>query len=160
MRGDVTGLLRSYLHGGGQQPLQGMTVGDVLDRAAMRWPAREALLVPHQGVRWSWRKLRSKAWELASGLLALGLKPGDRIGMLAPNRAEWVLVQFGTAYAGLILVNINPAYRPPELEYVLNGDRRMDSAARWRTRERRRNPRVLPRQALTLQDSSIHSVHG
>jgi len=120
LRGDVTGLLRSYLHGGGQQPLRGMTVGDVLDQAAVRWPEREALLVPHQRVRWSWRELRSKAWELASGLLALGLKPGDRIGMLAPNRAEWVLVQFGTAYAGLILVNINPAYRPPELEYALN----------------------------------------
>jgi fatty-acyl-CoA synthase len=97
-----------------------MSVGDVLDQAAARWPDRDALLVPHQGVRWSWRELHSKARDLAASLLALGLQPGDRIGMLAPNRAEWVLVQFGTAYAGLILVNINPAYRPPELEYALN----------------------------------------
>ncbi|MCH8072548.1 MAG: AMP-binding protein [Proteobacteria bacterium] len=97
-----------------------MSIGDVLDQAAARWPQREALLVPHQGVRWNWRELRKKARDLAAGLLALGLQPGDRIGMLAPNRAEWVLVQFGTAYAGLILVNINPAYRPPELEYALN----------------------------------------
>ena len=120
MRDDVTGLLQSYAHGGGQQPLLGMTVGGVLDRAAASWPDREALLVAHQGVRWNWRELQTRARELASGLLALGLKPGDRIGMLAPNRAEWVLVQFGTAYAGLILVNINPAYRPPELEFALN----------------------------------------
>jgi fatty-acyl-CoA synthase len=97
-----------------------MTVGGVLDRAAASWPDREALLVAHQGVHWNWRELQTRARELGSGLRALGLKPGDRIGMLAPNRAEWVLVQFGTAYAGLILVNINPAYRPPELEYALN----------------------------------------
>ena len=120
MRDAVTGLFQSYVHGGGQQPLLGMSIGDVLDQAAARWPQREALLVPHQGVRWNWRELRKKARDLAAGLLALGLQPGDRIGMLAPNRAEWVLVQFGTAYAGLILVNINPAYRPPELEYALN----------------------------------------
>lgn len=116
----MNGLLRSYAQGGGQQPLLGMTVGDVLDRAAERWPECDALLVAHQGVRWNWVELRTRARKLASGLLALGLKPGDRIGMLAPNRAEWVLAQFGTAYAGLILVNINPAYRQPELEYALN----------------------------------------
>ena len=116
----MNGLIQSYVHGGGQQPLLGMTVGDVLDRAAANWPDREALLVAHQGVRWNWHELHTRARQLASGLLALGLKPGDRIGMLAPNRAEWVLAQFGTAYAGLILVNINPAYRPPELEYALN----------------------------------------
>ena len=111
---------KSYIHGGGQQPLLGMTVGDVLDQAAAKWPDSEALVVGHQDIRWSWRELHTRARQLASGLLALGLKPGDRIGMLAPNRAEWVLVQFGTAYAGLVLVNINPAYRPPELEFALN----------------------------------------
>jgi fatty-acyl-CoA synthase len=120
MRDDVRKLNRSYAHGGGQQPLLGMPVGAVLDRAAARWPDRDALVVPHQDTRWSWRELQRRARQLAAGLLALGLQPGDRIGMLAPNRAEWVLVQFGTAYAGLILVNINPAYRPPELEYALN----------------------------------------
>ena len=116
----MTGLIQSYVQGDGQQPLLGMTVGDVLDRAAASWPERPALLVAHQGVRWNWRELHTRARYLASGLMALGLQPGDRIGMLAPNRAEWVLAQFGTAYAGLILVNINPAYRPPELEYALN----------------------------------------
>jgi len=76
--------------------------------------------VAEQGVRWSWKELRQRARKLAVGLLATGLEAGDRIGMLAPNRAEWLLAQFGSAYAGLILVNINPAYRLSELEYALN----------------------------------------
>ena len=98
----------------------GVTVGGVLDAAADRWPEQDALIVIDQGVRWSWSELRERARALAAGLLAIGLQPGDRIGMLAPNRAEWLLAQFGSAYAGLILVNINPAYRPNELEYALN----------------------------------------
>jgi fatty-acyl-CoA synthase len=98
----------------------GITVSDVLDEAAARWPDRDALVVTDQNVRWSWKELRERARALAAGLLATGLSPGDRIGMLAPNRAEWLLAQFGSAYAGLILVNINPAYRQSELEYALN----------------------------------------
>ncbi len=78
------------------------------------------MVVAEQGVRWSWAELRQRALQLAAGLLAIGFEPGDRIGMLAPNRAEWLLAQFGSAYAGLILVNINPAYRLSELEYALN----------------------------------------
>jgi fatty-acyl-CoA synthase len=91
----------------------------VLDAAAAKWPDLDALIVADQGVRWSWKELRKRAQELAAGLLATGLNPGDRLGMLAPNRAEWLLAQFGSAYAGLILVNINPAYRQSELEYAL-----------------------------------------
>jgi len=91
----------------------------VLDEAAAKWPHRDALVVADQGVRWSWSELRDLARALAAGLLSAGLCPGDRIGMLASNRAEWLLAQFGSAYAGLILVNINPAYRQPELEYAL-----------------------------------------
>ena len=98
----------------------GITVGGVLDEAASRWPDRDALVVTDQDVRWSWKELRERARALATGLLATGLNPGDRIGMLAPNRAEWLVAQFGSAYAGLILVNINPAYRQSELEYALN----------------------------------------
>jgi fatty-acyl-CoA synthase len=116
----LNGLVKSYTCGGGQQPLLGMTVSEVLDQSATRFPDGPALLVPQQQIRWSWRELREKARSLGSGLLALGLRPGDRIGMLAPNRAEWVIAQFGTAYAGLILVNINPAWRVGELEYGLN----------------------------------------
>ena len=110
----------SYSHGGGGPPLLGLTISGVLDNAAENWPDRDAVVVSEQGVRWSWNELRQRARKLAVGLLATGLEPGDRIGMLAPNRAEWLLAQFGSAYAGLILVNINPAYRLSELEYALN----------------------------------------
>ena len=110
----------SYSHGGGGPPLLGLTISGVLDNAAANWPDKEALVVADQGVRWSWKDLRDRARKLAAGLLASGLEPGDRIGMLAPNRAEWLVAQFGSAYAGLILVNINPAYRLSELEYALN----------------------------------------
>jgi len=111
---------RSYAHGGGGPALLGVTIGGVLDAAVSRWPENEALVVIDQGIRWSWRELRERSLILAAGLLAADLRPGDRIGILAPNRAEWLLAQFGSAYAGLILVNINPAYRLAELEYALN----------------------------------------
>ncbi|HEX8407198.1 MAG TPA: AMP-binding protein, partial [Duganella sp.] len=80
----------------------------------------EALVVPHQNVRWSYREFDRRVSALAAGLLALGLEPGDRVGIWSPNCAEWVLVQFATARAGLVMVNINPAYRRSELEYVLD----------------------------------------
>ena len=112
--------LLSYAHGSGDSPLLGVTVGQLLDNAARRWPDQEAAIVVEQNIRWTWRELRDRARAFGAGLLALGLEPGDRVGMLAPNRAEWLVTQFGTAYAGLILVNINPAYRTPELEYALN----------------------------------------
>ena len=111
---------QSYIHGGPATPLLGLTVGGLLDDTATKFPHREALSVPHQQIRWSWETLRAEARAIGAGLLALGLEPGDRVGMLAPNCAEWVAVQFGTAYAGLILVNINPASRQPDLEYALN----------------------------------------
>ena len=132
---DESGLSRSYVHGGRPNPLLGLTVGDVLDAAARRWPDGEALVVPHQNIRWTWQDLHREARALGAGLVALGLRPGDRIGILAPNLGEWVAVQFGTAYAGLILVNINPAYRLPELEYALNkvGCQALITAGRFKT---------------------------
>jgi fatty-acyl-CoA synthase len=92
----------------------------VLEEAAARWGEREALSVPHQDIRWSYRELDQAADRLAAGFLHLGLVPGDRIGIWAPNRYEWVVTQFASAKAGLILVTINPAYRTAELEYALN----------------------------------------
>ena len=109
----------SYTHSTSDTALVGLTVGGVLDHAARTWPDGEALVVAHQNVRWTWQKLKHQARALGAGLLKLGLEPGDRVGILAPNLAEWVVTQYGTAYAGLILVNINPAYRTPELEYAL-----------------------------------------
>lgn len=110
----------SYVCGVGSEPLLYKTVGAVLEEAAERWGDREALVVGHQNIRWSYRQLDEAADRLAAGFVRLGLAPGDRIGVWAPNRYEWVVTQFATAKAGLILVTINPAYRTSELEYALN----------------------------------------
>ena len=110
----------SYVCGVGTEPLLYKTVGAVLEDAAARWGEREALIVRHQNIRWTYRDLDEAADRLAAGLLQLGLVPGDRIGIWAPNRYEWVVTQFASAKAGLILVTINPAYRTSELEYALN----------------------------------------
>ncbi len=110
----------SYVHGAGGAALLGDTIGEHFAAAAQRWPDNEALVVRHQDVRWTYDELHRRAAETAAGMLALGLEPGDRVGIWSPNCAEWVLTQFATAMAGLILVNINPAYRTTELEYALN----------------------------------------
>src|SRR5438034_1319344 len=113
-------LTQSYVHGVSATALIGQTVGTFFDEAAKRWATSDALIVRHQGVRWSYAELQRKVDEFAAGLLALGLKPGDRVGIWSPNNAEWVITQFATAKAGLILVNINPAYRLAEADYALN----------------------------------------
>jgi fatty-acyl-CoA synthase len=110
----------SYVHGASETSLIGETIGNYFDRAAGQYGARDALIVRHQKIRWSWRELKQRVDDFAAGLLALGLKRGERIGIWSPNNAEWVITQFATAKAGLILVNINPAYRVTELEYALN----------------------------------------
>ena len=113
-------LLLSHARGTTTPPLQDCTIGQALDATVARHGDREALVVPHQGVRWTWRQLAQQADAVAAGLLAMGLQPGDRVGIWAPNCAEWVLSQLATARAGLVLVNVNPAYRRSELEYALN----------------------------------------
>ncbi|MBV9655517.1 MAG: AMP-binding protein [Acetobacteraceae bacterium] len=110
----------SYVHGAATQPLFGWTIGQCLDHAIERFGERPALVVRSQAIRWSYAKLGERVDALAAGLVACGLQPGDRIGIWSLNRSEWVLAQFATAKAGLILVNINPAYRAAELEYALN----------------------------------------
>jgi fatty-acyl-CoA synthase len=113
-------LTQSYVHGTSKTPLLGDTIGVQLHRMVERFPDRDALVVPHQGVRYSYAELERHVDAFASGLLSLGLEPGDRVGIWSQNSAEWVVTQFATAKAGLILVNINPAYRLTELEYALN----------------------------------------
>src|SRR5262245_46516344 len=110
----------SYVCGTADEPLLYKTVGTVLEEAASRWGNREALVVRHQKVRWTYNQLNAAADKLAAGLLALGLEPGDRVGIWSPNRYEWVVTQFATAKAGMVLVNVNPAYRLSELEFALN----------------------------------------
>ena len=110
----------SHVVGDTSQPLWEETIGAHLARVAATWPEHAALIVPQQDVRLSWRELDAAVTQLAAGLLGLGLEPGERIGIWSMNRAEWVLAQFATARAGLVLVNINPAYRSHELEYALS----------------------------------------
>ncbi|HEX3573784.1 MAG TPA: AMP-binding protein [Rhodopila sp.] len=110
----------SYMHGASDQPMIGDTIGVHFDRIVARFPNRPALIVHQQGISWAWAELAAQVDAFAAGLIALGLQPGDRIGIWSPNNAEWVVTQFATAKAGLILVNINPAYRLTEVEYALN----------------------------------------
>jgi len=110
----------SYSQGASSVLLIGETIGVHFDKAATRWGDCEALIVRHQDVRWSYAELKRRDRCFAAGLLALGLAPGDRIGIWSPNNSEWVVTQFASAKAGLILVNINPAYRLAELEYAIN----------------------------------------
>lgn len=114
------GSAESIVAGATSVPLIEKTIGAYLDEVASRWPDREALVVRHQGVRWTYREFLQRVNALAANLIKIGLKPGDRIGIWSQNCSEWVLTQFATAKAGLVMVNINPAYRRHELEYVLN----------------------------------------
>ena len=110
----------SYVHGASQQALIGETIGNHFDAICARHAEREALVVRHQNLRMTYGQLKEAVDNLACGLRRLGLKPGDRIGIWSQNNSEWVLTQFATAKAGLVQVNINPAYRRAELEYALN----------------------------------------
>jgi fatty-acyl-CoA synthase len=109
----------SYVSGISTTPLLGMTIGDCFDAVARHDPDRLALVVRSQGIRWTYRELAAVVDQFASGLASLGLTAGERVGIWSPNNAEWVIAQFATAKLGLILVTINPAYRPQELEYAL-----------------------------------------
>ena len=113
-------LQQSYVHGASDTELLGETLGANFDRVATKFADRDALIVRHQNVRWTYGDLKREVDAFAGGLLALGLEPGDRVGIWSPNNSEWVVAQYATAKAGLILVNINPAYRVSELEYALN----------------------------------------
>ncbi len=110
----------SFVYGASSEPLLYLTLGELIDRTAQVHGGREALVVRHQGVRLDYTALKAQIDAFAAGLLALGLEPGSRIGIWSPNCAEWVVAQFATAKAGLVLVNINPAYRLAELDYALN----------------------------------------
>src|SRR5271166_4566137 len=101
----MTKLTQSYVHGASSVPLIGETLGVHFDKAAARWADRDALISRQQNVRWSYGELKAKVDAFAAGLLALGLAAGDRVGIWSPNNAEWVITQFATAKAGLILVN-------------------------------------------------------
>ncbi|MBI1197750.1 MAG: AMP-binding protein [Phenylobacterium sp.] len=127
----------SYVHGASTTPLIGKTIGVLFDETCAAHPDALALIVRHQGVRWTYAELKARVDAFAAGLIALGLQPGERIGVWAPNCAEWTITQFATAKAGLVLVNINPAYRLSEADYALNkvGCRALVTAVRHKTSE-------------------------
>ncbi|MEU0217633.1 AMP-binding protein [Streptomyces sp. NPDC006265] len=111
--------MNSYSHGTGATALLGDTIGANLDRAVAMWPDREALVDVPSGRRWTYAEFGAAVDELASALHSSGVVKGDRVGIWAVNCPEWVLVQYATARIGAIMVNINPAYRTHEVEYVL-----------------------------------------
>lgn len=109
----------SYTSGRQDVALLATTVGDAFDATVARHAEREALVVRHQRLRYSWRQLAERVDAYARAFIALGLRPGERLGIWAPNCAEWCITQFASAKVGAVLVNINPAYRSSELEYAL-----------------------------------------
>ena len=125
----------SYAHGATPAPLLGETIRENLDRTIARFGDREALVSVHQGLRFTYAELGEAVDRLARGLLASGIRPGDRLGIWAPNCAEWVLVQYATAKAGIVLVNVNPAYRTSEVSFVLaqSGCRALIAARAFKT---------------------------
>ncbi len=101
----------SYAHGAFDRPLLGETIGQNLERTTARVPDSPALISCHQGLRYSYAEFGEAVDRLASALLAHGMAHGDRVGVWSANRAEWALTQYAAAKIGVILVNVNPAYR-------------------------------------------------
>jgi fatty-acyl-CoA synthase len=113
-------LTQSEYHGVTSTTLTDKTIGQYFDDIASAYPDNLAVVVHHQQIRWNYREFQEKVDALATGLLTLGIQPGDRVGIWSPNNIEWCLTQFATAKIGAIMVCINPAYRPEELEYSLS----------------------------------------
>ncbi|PNB02154.1 MULTISPECIES: fatty acid CoA ligase family protein [unclassified Pseudomonas] len=116
----------SYSQGNPDKALLTQCIGDAFDATVARFPDREALVVRHQALRYTWQQLAEAVDQHARALMALGVQPGDRLGIWAPNCAEWCITQFASAKVGAILVNINPAYRFSELDYALG-----QAGCRW-----------------------------
>uniref|UniRef100_A0A3P8VLS0 Medium-chain acyl-CoA ligase ACSF2, mitochondrial n=1 Tax=Cynoglossus semilaevis TaxID=244447 RepID=A0A3P8VLS0_CYNSE len=112
-------LTTSYVHGTSSVPLLPLTVGQSLDRTVERWPDREAVVFPQDGTRKTFAQFQQDVDQAAAGLLALGLKRGDRLGLWGPNNYEWILFQFAMAKAGIVMVSLNPAYQVKEVEFTL-----------------------------------------
>src|SRR3954454_23612073 len=129
----------SYSQGLGTTPLLGETIGENFDRAVREHPDRDALVVRHQDLRFSYAELGEAVAPAPRSLAGLGLAKGDRVAIWAPNCAEWVITQFATAKLGIILVNVNPAYRTSELADALqqSASRALISAPAFKTSDSR-----------------------
>ncbi len=149
----------SYVSGTSSKPLLYKTISQAFDDAVETWGEREAVVVCHQDIRWTYRQLADAASEFANGLVSLGLKPGERVGIWSPNRIEWVITVFAAAKAGLVLVNINPAYRLAELEYALNkvGCRALVIAEQFKSSDYTGMIRKLAPEIESSRPGELHS---
>ena len=145
----------SYASGASNAPLLGETIGANFERSVARFGHREALVSCHQGLRFTYAQLNEAVDDVARGLLARGLDIGDRVGIWSPNYAEWTIVQLATAKIGVILVNINPAYRTHELTYALNqsGCRFLVAAPSFRTSDYRSMVASVQHELDVLEDT-------
>ena len=150
----------SYASGTSSTPLLGDTIGDNLDRTIARFGDREALVSVHQDLRYTYSQFGEAVDRCARALIAAGVEPGDRVGIWSPNCAEWALVQYATAKAGIILVNINPAYRTSELAFVLkqSGCRMLVAATAFKTSDYVADGRGRPRRLRRRSSGSCSSA--
>ena len=150
---------QSYLCGQANEPLLYETIGACVERIAATYPDKEALVVRHQNIRWTFSEYKSRIDALAAGLVSLGVEPGDRVGIWSPNRVEWCLTQFATAKIGAIMVCINPAYRPYELEYALNKVKckTVITAAQFKTSEYLRMLQEMAPELATCEPGELKS---
>lgn len=153
-------LVDSYARGATDVPLIEQTIGAFFADMVARQPEHEALVSVHQGRRYTYAQLQAEAHRLASALLGMGLTPGDRVGIWSHNNAEWVLMQLATAQVGLVLVNINPAYRTAEVEYALNkvGCKLLVSMARFKTSDYLGMLRELAPEWQGQQPGHLHAA--
>ena len=151
---------QSYLCGQANQPLLYETIGACVERIAATYPDKEALVVRHQNIRWTFSEYKSRIDALAAGLVSLGVEPGDRVGIWSPNRVEWCLTQFATAKIGAIMVCINPAYRPYELEYALNKVKcqTIITAAQFKTSEYLQMLQEMAPELATCEPGELKSI--
>ena len=150
----------SHVIGTVEPGLSDLTVAALLDATVARFPDRLAVVFSQQGVRWTWREFQRVVDRCALGLQRLGLVKGERVGIWSPNRVEWLVTQFATARLGLILVNINPAYRLSELEYALNraGCKAIVSAAQFKTSDYLQMLRSLAPELDSARPGELHSA--
>ncbi|WP_454738511.1 AMP-binding protein [Cupriavidus necator] len=150
----------SHVRGDTTIPLSEQTVPELLAQTVARYPEREAVAFREQGVRWNWREFSDAVDALAAGLHTLGLERGDRVGIWSPNRVEWLVTQFATARLGLVLVNINPAYRLSELEYALNkvGVKAIVAAEAFKTSRYLEMLQVLAPELATCEPGALQAA--
>ena len=143
---------------GPNRPLLNLTIGELLQRTADRFPDRLAVAACHQGKRLTWAELSAQADRAARGLWSLGIRRGDRVGLWSTNCVEWIVMHMGCARAGAALVNVNPAYRSHELQYTLKKSR-MKALFLWHTDKRADYEEILGRARHGLHLELAHTVY-